>query len=1487
MDNKYRVSLWEGGNKSIDFSTNTLTISAFKPYEQKLTLKENGQHEFSFLIQMWARAHEGEELQENPIANLLQNESEIHVEWKDKTYLFLIKEIEETNKKYERTIKCQALLPQLLSRNGYNVELNGDLGTSLGTAPELAHRILYDAPNFVYDEENSDKLYGTLREPLLWGTTQTQLRAHGLEDNAKTIEVPVGASFFIFLKNKDNTKKGFQFICNLNNTKPTDYSIDSDLTISQETVWVAENDITFTSDNIVDYQGYFGNYYTQNQVSHYEPRLSMMVQKYTNGYWGIPYRLYNATSFVENFVPNHSNFQLITHKEGLKEYGYTIQNWQARNTAKLYHGIYPSYQSISASTSEISTYLCVDFNAQYDSIINTKLSSTDNTTLRAGSDMVVRALVSGCASSSNFVHEGMSVVPKAGKFGITRDKLKFEIFNSNGEIVAQSTSAQLNKIEFMPVDGVVGVTDPQDKGWYTKTNNTFQLATDTQCKPNVQYYEHILEGTMGEEWGSYPLEVIKDFEINDSILKISSIFNGSWTLILKDIELSRLYRNKSQDILFSGAQVPSDIENVTAFFKEEENLDITDVKKLKVAPLSQTANLKPIYYDYDAIHSLQGEKSSYYNWLQILTEAFQCRLEIEPNIVNGALIPKTFAYMSADLTFVAGKQYYKDKDCTIPYVGTKGNPMSLGLYEQKSGCYLVRLKRPKSNVNYAGFHYGLNLDSIIRTLNSDKITTKMVVLDCEVEGANHGICTIREAKDNPSGLTTLYDFSYFVNKGDIKRSDLITDLYSDVSGIGFYKLTREYNTQLALLNAQKADLGALVVKLKADETVQLNYSKAANVSFDKAYQNLYDFCWNFLDPKPTTNIDTAIINFAKQYSKLGVKFNQADVLLQIFLNAKIARDKSAQDYEETHTQLTIARSRLEQVEQNIEELNKKKQDIYNRFTTKYSKYIYEGTHSSNNVVDPNIYYYNAMNVMKASCKPTVSYSIEVVDIEQLKGFEEYRFQVGDKTFVTDVNLFGRNGNGSPYREEIIITEITYNLDNPTEVKIVVQNYRDSFDDLFHRVEATVQNVEAKGNAYARAGSIVQPDGKIAPSSVQKTFDTGNITLSYGDLKLGAQGIQTHNNQLGAQLRLMGRGLYGTQDGINWTEIIKGNGVNASTLQIGNINTANVSILNENQPTFQWASNGITAYAFQPTEFELVNNTSGKSPKAENWYELNEHHILVPSADTQPDTFSRVDNALLVTQYGNAFSPAQYNLYERAGNTYQPATGTFNNTKTYYKQDNKLYFKRKDGSYMKTKKGQFVRLDQFGLYGLNTNMVDGADYSPSTLEQIEQDAQFGLTWNGFFLNGEESKVRLDSKKGLTLDYNNSSIVLGKIDDDKYGLRIDGDHGKFLEARAGNITLNGDIKATSLEIVPVTAFSLVIDTEPIRLRAGADASGDNYELPIKVFNGMKPYKGTLTYKFIDKQKLYEKSNTISLINGEFTIENLSKIAYDYGGDLTVTI
>jgi hypothetical protein len=69
--------------------------------------------------------------------------------------------------------------------------------------------------------------------------------------------------------------------------------------------------------------------------------------------------------------------------------------------------------------------------------------------------------------------------------------------------------------------------------------------------------------------------------------------------------------------------------------------------------------------------------------------------------------------------------------------------------------------------------------------------------------------------------------------------------------------------------------------------------------------------------------------------------------------------------------------------------------------------------------------------------PKVTYTFNVLELSQVEGYEALTFDLAEKTFVEDPDFFGYNDDGTPYKEEVVITEIAYYLDEPDKNTIKV------------------------------------------------------------------------------------------------------------------------------------------------------------------------------------------------------------------------------------------------------------------------------------------------------------------------------------------------------------------------------------------------------------------------------------------------------------------
>jgi hypothetical protein len=250
---------------------------------------------------------------------------------------------------------------------------------------------------------------------------------------------------------------------------------------------------------------------------------------------------------------------------------------------------------------------------------------------------------------------------------------------------------------------------------------------------------------------------------------------------------------------------------------------------------------------------------------------------------------------------------------------------------------------------------------------------------------------------------------------------------------------------------------------------------------------------------------------------------------------------------------------------------------------KYEPFLKEGTWSDSNYLSDNTYYWGAKAVLTDSCKPNVKYTISVIDLHNLPEYQElYTFNLADTTYVEDIEMFGADAfTGLPNRIKVLISSITYNLDNPSKNSIGVQNYTTAFEDLMSSVSATVQSLSFNENTYKRASNFTATQ-EVQGDSLQGALDNNTLTLVNTDednITIDEQGQSGSDiNNHAYQYKLTGEGLFFSKNGgQSWDTGVTPNGINASYIKVGDLDASKISIIDGNYLYFMWDKTGITAY----------------------------------------------------------------------------------------------------------------------------------------------------------------------------------------------------------------------------------------------------------------------------------------------------------------------
>lgn len=288
------------------------------------------------------------------------------------------------------------------------------------------------------------------------------------------------------------------------------------------------------------------------------------------------------------------------------------------------------------------------------------------------------------------------------------------------------------------------------------------------------------------------------------------------------------------------------------------------------------------------------------------------------------------------------------------------------------------------------------------------------------------------------------------------------------------------------------------------------------------------------------------------------------------INGKLGRYKSL------YNEITYWKTEREKILNKINEL-------YSIFSQKYEPYIKEGTYSESNYLTNDEYYWSGMSVLNDSCKPKVTYDINVIDISPLKGNKDiYDFDLADTTFIEDIDFFGINTHtGLSNRQKVLLSGTTDDLDDPSKNKFNVKNYTTAFEDLFSQISASVQSLTFNENIYKRASNF-SAQKYISTDVLQSTLDLGDLTLinaPNNNILLNEKGIEGDDiNNIASQYKLSGEGLFfSTDGGETWDLGVGPKGLNLDYARFGQLDASKVQIVDGKYIYFLWDKDGINAY----------------------------------------------------------------------------------------------------------------------------------------------------------------------------------------------------------------------------------------------------------------------------------------------------------------------
>ena len=1204
--NKYEISVWEdyfvpasGSTEShyeerklCVIGSNTMTDGS-RALEPNLVLNVNGTHTLTFKLYLsYIDTITGERI-DNPFVKLLVNERKVKAYWdngqediNDKWYDLVVKDISEDSDSNTVTYTCEDLFINELGKSGFELNFSDEANNNQGTIYELATAVL-DGTDWQLDEKNTDHLLQTQEEALYKVTiTNTDNILAGpyakgflnittneynkIDNNSnKTCYIPYSMVPHSDDEVADMTTLQFIYAPEYTTEFSSMVITNEDCNwLIPEGRWIINNGYQFqipikddpkqddfitiftvSKEAYVDNR-YRGNVYCRKQLSTYDENLERYVNVYKEknstpnvndkrifGY--VDYD-YDASDLVNNLLSNNKDFK-------------NTNGWIGKN---LEIGLFPELGLDTDLTKyEGHSYLSAAINA--------------------GQDLVNNTLSSAAQYLSSGLFEGMEVKFQIGLKDEFKDgTLSVAVVNKKDNSTICLGSLKPNKEDpsnptpiFTPLVKEDG-TDSNGTVWYSGTLTCLKAL----AKNFLEDAELVIKSTNPTETiikiietRLYELIHGKDKDGNDIILDLYDINS---TDVAKKFYYYYLEGTSNPDgtaPYIYKAQVPCPLyEPVYGGWAKSAGATERE------------------YSQFEKVRTIYGQQSNRFNLLQELAETFKCWARFK-------------IYHNADGSI--------ERD-------EKGKPKKTVYFSEKIGQQL----------SY-GFTYGIDLNTIRRTQSSSELVTKTIVLANYNDNAPNGTCSIVDSEENYPRENFVLNFDYYVNQGLLDGETLNRDLYYSGAGnnyIGYYTKLHKWNIEYLaaadraiLLRNQEVRLlqqsvvydGLLACAVKErneliDELAALGGDRSGIKTITLNPKAGDSDKSNILIEKKWASIKKALEQI-KQYIS---KSNQTDggtthELAPSDQNVNLIKTIKDLDGDivtyraiclKLDTALAILQDAIEANTEKRDALLKQIKELHQKFYNKYSTYIQEGSWNSEDYIDPNIYYYDALSVAYTSSRPQVQYDIAVTRVSELPEFKFRRFHVGDTTYVQDTDFFGyepylKNDKvRTPYKEAVLISEISINFDEPDKDTITVQNYKTQFEDLFQRINATTQSLQFVQGGYNRAAGVVNEKGELKADILQDSLLAAQDIVTKATDESVVQdntGITlTSLKNLDQKLKITSGGIVFSDDGgETWTTMMKAGQIGVQFLSAGSISTSKITIMDGTAPAFRWDTNGITAY----------------------------------------------------------------------------------------------------------------------------------------------------------------------------------------------------------------------------------------------------------------------------------------------------------------------
>ena len=1133
MKDRYEISLWEdypdttannipflNERKLCVIGSDSMNTCA-RALEPKMVANVNGTHTFTFkMFYTYIDEFTGESYQ-NPFLSLLINERKVKVLWKGEWYDMLIKDIAEDSAGKSATYTCQDLFITELSKNGYNLEFTSDLQNNSGTAADLTEKVLKGS-GWQFDRYNSTTIIQKSEEPVYEVTLFTTINATKQSPNGDVSAViPVGSKVLIFYSSVIN-KTG--------NVDVQFWYAANGYTTEENEQLVLNGDcytVNLNIEQILDSDGsvsYIKLLNGGNSICTINTKVGISTRYRANRY--VKSQISEYDKLLDRYVDVYTDSEA----DNRKVYGYSTSEFTDPLAVTNLVVNSSNFTNVSGWDTEGDLSFELYPHLERDTQIET-YNPKSYLKIPVGTYIYNSAI----SSNQQYFKPSQGDI-KRGELGGLQvgDKLIFRI----------KYKRDLNE----------GYGDLVEYVHATLATYTY---TEEQGYTPDTYYTRITDRVINEDWVELTLNCVKScpadqipslglliFVSNDVFENYSS---NTSTLYIEEAQLFKYaigvtsYEEGAPYQRINPGEISlQGIEETVYKYYYADHDGITDANKLVFLYEGKNPSPRfiPVTNNYEKIATIEAKNSNRFNILQSIAESFKCWVRFTINhdntgriIFDAAGLPQKYVTL-------------------VEYIGK-----DLGW----------------------SFEYGIDLKLIRRKTISTDLSTKVIVLPNDNEFAQNGFCSIARAGLNYIKENFILNFDYYVNQGLLNKDIVNKDLYSTSQEyIGYYYWLNKYNTEYDKITT-------LLSQKEMDLTKQQSQLDVVSAQLNAEREQLQN-CKSDIMVLACTDVWES----EEEYDALDyVREHTDNTKVQSLMNSISQIRQAIHQNESKKSQLEASIAQLTAfIDEKIERQSTLVQltsDLHDAFFKKYSRYIQEGTWQSKDYVDDNKYYLDALEVAYTSSRPRLQYEINVMRLTALEDFSSKTFNTGDICYIQDKEFFGYGDDGvTPYKLQIVISEITSYFDSPEKDTIKVQNYKSQFDDLFKRIVATTQSLQYAQGQYNRAASVINTDKTLSFDLLQDTFDYNeNLVLNASNQQVtwDSTGITiTDDRDAALRLRMMAGGIFVTNDGgQTWKNAVRGDGISADVLTAGRINTSEIYIYDGAHSSFRWDNTGINAY----------------------------------------------------------------------------------------------------------------------------------------------------------------------------------------------------------------------------------------------------------------------------------------------------------------------